>query len=68
MGQDVAIIAECHQLSLEFGMTMFQHYYREVNEAVDTLVKTAFSWRTSAMWDDNVADFISSYINDATVI
>jgi hypothetical protein len=23
MGQDVAIIAECHQLALEFGMTMF---------------------------------------------
>jgi hypothetical protein len=23
IGQDVAIIAECHQLALEFGMTMF---------------------------------------------
>jgi ribonuclease HI len=32
MGQDVAIIAQCHQLALEFGMTMFQHCHREVNE------------------------------------
>jgi ribonuclease HI len=69
MGQDVAIIAECHQLEFEFGMTMFQHCHREVNEAADTLAKTAFSSRTSAVWDDNAPDFISSYIvNDATVI
>jgi hypothetical protein len=38
-------------------------------QAADTLAKTAFSSRTSAVWDDNAPDFISSYIvNDATVI
>ena len=69
LGPDAAIIAECHHLASQFGRITFQHCFREVNEVADRSAKTAFISRSSAVWDDSVPDFISSFIvNDAAVI
>jgi ribonuclease HI len=43
-GQDVAIIAECHQLASQFAKITFQHCPREGNEVADLLAKKAFQF------------------------
>ena len=68
-GANVAIFAECYQMSREFGKLSYQHCSREANKIADSLAKFGTSGEVHRFWEDDPPDFISSMIvNDMAII
>ena len=68
-GPDVAVVAECKQLFVEFAKITFKHCFREANQVADELAKQSFRSNSSSSWDAIIPDFISHHlVNDLTVI
>ena len=64
---DVALVSECKQLAIDFAKILHKHCFREANQLADELAKHSFRTRSSASWDDVIADFISHLlVNDMT--
>ena len=67
LGLDVALVSECKHLSMNFAKISFKHRFLEANQVADELAKHSFRTRSSASWDDVIADFISHLlVNDMT--
>ena len=59
LGPDVAIVAECKQMALEFGRISFKHCYPQANQVADELAKNSFTNRSSSFWEALMPNFIS---------
>ena len=69
MGPDVAVIAECIQLTLNFASIDYGYCCREANVVADSLAKLSFVSCSSELWDSNILDFILPHsINDMSII
>ena len=69
LGPEVAIIAECKNLMLDYEKISFNHCFREANMVADEIAKYSFSNRASVVWEDETPAFISHLlVNDMSII
>ena len=68
-GSDVALLAECKDLSGEFAKEVFMHCFREANATSDELARYSYSTRLSSFWEESIPDFISQlHVNELSIV